>query len=124
MLFYNYQNIKDIAKYNPTRILQTLVKYKDKKILNLDVLNKIKGSSYLLNISDLVNDKTVDILHKMQYLELAAKRNYSDYKYNRFSGLDLSMFPDIDIAKLKYNKLLTVTNNTLNFKYEQVKNGN
>jgi hypothetical protein len=124
IFFFNYPNAKVLTKQDPTKLLKLLVQHYNHKVLDLNIVNKLKGSNFLLNLIDLVEDKTVDILHKYQYLELSAMRRYSDYKYYGFSGIDLSLYPDIDIEKIKHNKLLTVINNAINFKYEQVKNGN
>lgn len=86
-------------------------KYKPSKV-------SLAGSSFLLNPEPLFNDKSTDILYKLQYVKLAARRDYSFYKQYKSKSLQLSYYPDIIIAAIKHNPLLNITQSEILFKYE------
>lgn len=82
------------------------------------------GSSYLLNPKDLFNDKSTDPSYIVQYIKLAARRDYAMYKLYNTTYLDLSYYPDIDRSKISHNPLLKIAGNKLFFKYEEISHGN
>lgn len=87
-------------------------------------LNKIVGTSFLLNAKSLFEDKTTDIAYKAQYIRLAGRRDYLLYKLYGYKHLDLSYFLDINVKIIQHNPLLTITENKIYFKYEElIKNG-
>jgi hypothetical protein len=81
-------------------------------------LSKLFGDSFLLNPDAFFSDTTTDIIYKSQYLQLAGRRNYSDFVHFGATYLDLTLFQDVDLDKLKTNPLLTIANNKIYFKYE------
>jgi hypothetical protein len=87
-------------------------------------LNKLVGTSFLLNAKALFEDKTTDIAYKAQYIKLAGRRDYLLYKLYGYKHLDLSYFLDINVKIIQHNPLLTITENKIYFKYEEIiKNG-
>lgn len=117
-MFFNYDNIWKQAKYNPIKFMALFENYFRGKIFDQRIKNKFIGSSYLLEPEPLIIDRDVDVLYKVQYINLAARRSYSHYKMYGFKGVDLSLFPDINIEAIISNKLLKINNNTITFKYE------
>ena len=101
MLEYHYSK-KLPSKYS---------KYKPSKV-------SLSGNSYLLNPVDLFNDKSTDILYKLQYVKLAGRREYSLYKLYKSKSLQLSYYPDIIYDAIKHNPLLQITQSEILFKYE------
>lgn len=101
MLEYHYSK-KLPSKYS---------KYKPSKV-------SLSGNSYLLNPVDLFNDKSTDILYKLQYVKLAGRREYSLYKLYKSKSLQLSYYPDIIYDAIKHNPLLEITQSEILFKYE------
>lgn len=79
----------------------------------------LRGPSFLLNPIELFNS-VADMAHKAQYIRLAALRSFFIYKIHRFTGLDLSLYPDVSLKLISNNPLLYLTDNNskLNFKYE------
>lgn len=86
-------------------------KYKPSKI-------PLNGQSYLLNPTELFSDKSTDVLYKVQYIKLAARRDYSLYKLYKYKALQLSYYPDIVYDAIKTNPLLNITQSEILFKYE------
>lgn len=81
--------------------------------------HKLSGDNYLINPGQLFFDRSVDILFKAQYIQLAGRRSYQQYKDLGYKHLDLTYFPDLNLQAIKYNPLLTVENNKILFKYEE-----
>ena len=77
------------------------------------------GSSFLLNPEALFKDKTTDFIYKAQYIRLAGRRNYTEYKIYGNKYLDLTLYPDINLLAIKHNPLITTANKQLKFKYEE-----
>ena len=81
----------------------------------------LHGDSFLINPYPVITDKTVSIVHKVQYIRLAAKRSYSDYAFATIKTLDRSFFPDLLLSNVKHNPLLQITQTEIIFKYEEEK---
>lgn len=88
---------------------------------NIKEFSKVSlaGTSYLLNPTPLFEDKSTDILYKVQYVKLAARRDYLHYKQYKSTDLQTSYFPDILYDAIKSNPLLNITPQTIEFKYER-----
>lgn len=84
----------------------------------------MKGHSFLLNPSSLFEDRTTDPSYIVQYIKLAARRDYAMYKLYNITYLDLTLYPDIDKLKILHNPLLTIAGTKLYFKYEEISHGN
>ncbi len=78
----------------------------------------LAGHSYLLNPKDLFEDKGTDILYKLQYVKLAARRDYMLYKQHKYKALQTSFFPDLNYDAIKSNPLLKITQSEISFLYE------
>ena len=76
------------------------------------------GSGYLVN-PEAFFKSTVDILFKAQYLSLAGRRDFGEFKLLGIDYLDLTYFSDINIEAVKYNPLLKIENNKIHFKLEE-----
>ena len=77
------------------------------------------GHSYLLNPKEFFEDKTTDIIFRVQYLKLAGMRDYSLYKQYKYIGLQTSFFPDLAYDNIKHNPLLIIKPTEILFKYER-----
>lgn len=112
MLFFNLQNILKDAENSPRIILQLLNNHYERKI------PKYLGRSFLKNPQEFLSSKQ-DILFKIQYLNLAACRDYHTYRLYSILTLDLSYYPELDKASVKLNPLLEIVNNKILFLYEE-----
>jgi len=88
------------------------------------VRTQMYGQSFLLNPDDLLTDRRTDPSYIVQYIKLAARRDYAMYKLYKITYLDLSYYPDIDRSKISHNPLLSIAGDKLFFKYEEISNGN
>lgn len=84
----------------------------------------LKGESFILNPEPLFSTK-VDSGYVVQYIKLAAKRDYGLYKHYGTKSLLLSYYPDINLEAIKTNPLLVITDSEIHFLYEdkEIKNG-
>lgn len=83
-------------------------------------IRNLLGTSFLLNPAPLFKDKSTDVIFKAQYIRLAGRRDYANYKYYGIKYLDLSFFQDIDLDAIKHNPLLTIKENKIYFKFEEI----
>lgn len=118
-LFFNLELLTKISKSNPTTMVELLKKYYIEKSSNTYVTKNLSGKAFLLNPKDLFSSKENDI-YKAQYIILASKRDYFLYTKYGITTLQLSYYPDINIEKIKYNPLLTITKTEISFLYENV----
>lgn len=124
-LFFNIDNLERIAKRDPSQLVQVLENFykgsppKKNKYSTLPQYNRkdLFGDSFILNPGELLASKH-DPAYVAQYIRLAARRSYLLYKLYKFTGLDLRLYPDIDISKIKHNPLLKIVNSTIYFKFE------
>ena len=79
----------------------------------------LSGHSFLINPLPFFKDKTTDIIYKIQYLKLAAMRDYLLYKQYKYKALQTSFYPDLNRAAISHNPLLKVTQSEILFKYEE-----
>lgn len=129
ILFFDLQTLESESNSDPIKLV-SLLYYHHRKKLAYSVYSKFKpsrkslsGSSFLLNPDDLFDDKTTDILYIVQYIKLAARRNYIMYKFWNRRSLDYTFFPDLRLESIKTNPLLTITDREILFKYEEINNG-
>lgn len=78
------------------------------------------GSSYLRNPEPLLSDMLTDPSYIAQYIRLAARRSYMLFKVYGVKYLDLSSFPEVDISQISHNPLLTIAQNKVYFKHEEI----
>ena len=123
-LFFNLTYLEEISKGNPKIFLSILKSYYNKELPNKHRIkynkDKLKGSSFLLNPKSLFHKSNIDVSYIVQYVILAAKRDYFLYSQYRIKSLNLSFYPDLDLSKIKTNPLLKITSNEIFFLYEEV----
>jgi hypothetical protein len=56
-------------------------------------------------------------------VKLASRRDYALYKKYGVTFLDMSFYPELAIDALKANPLITINQNKIYFKYEEIYNG-
>lgn len=124
-LFFNLQKLEKDSGGDCGKLMALLEYHWSKKLpksIKVDLNKNYAGSSFLLNPSP-VFISTADPLYKLQYIKLAALRDWFLYKTHGVITLDLSYYPDINIKNINHNPLLTITNNTIKFKFEEIYNG-
>ena len=99
-LFFNLETLEQQSKNDPNTFLSMLWYHQTKRLPKKHSKYKpskvnLHGTSYLLNFEELLADKEVDILYKLQYIKLAARRDYSLYKLYNTRSLQSSFFPDV-----------------------------
>jgi len=123
-LFFNISLLEQDTQCNPKLMVEKLKLWYSRKLIPKSYDTKIKpisnlfGDSFLLNPKSFFSDTKTDIAYKSQYLQLAGRRAYGDYKLYGITYLDLSLFQDVDLDKLKTNPLLTIKENKIYFKHE------
>ena len=116
-LFYNLELLSKKSKGNPTKMVELLNRYYTEKSNNTYVSTNLQGKGFILNPVGLFSSKENDI-YKAQYIILASKRDYFLYTKYGITTLQLSYYPDINIEKIKYNPLLTITKTEIGFLHE------
>lgn len=123
-LFFNLQILEEQSCNNATQFM-SMLEYHYSKRLPKSAYTKLRpskvplhGGSFLLNPVSLFNDNSTDILYKLQYVKLAARRDWSLYKQYKYKALQRSFYPDLVIDAIRSNPLLVITDNEVNFKYE------
>lgn len=125
-LFFNLGTLELHTGNDPEYMLAALEKFYNGITIPQSAKEKYKpikqlqaGSSFLLNPEPLFKDHITDPIYKAQYIRLAGRRNYLDYKTQGRKTLDLTLYVDINLSTIKYNPLITTQNNRLLFKYEE-----
>lgn len=126
-LFFNIEVLEKETKGDTQYMLVALERWfkKDRIAKNAKERYKplkksLSGSSFLLNPDKFFKDKTTDSIYKLQYLKLAAKRDYTLYTLYGSKFLDLSFLPDINLSAIQTNPLLLIQQNKIFFKYEEI----
>lgn len=124
-LYFNLALLEDKTQCDPKNLFELLRLHYSKKTIpknnrSRKPLVNLSGTSFLLNPATLFNDKSTDIIFKAQYIRLAGRRDYAQYRYYGTKYLDLSFFSDINLDTLKHNPLLTIKQNKIYFKYEEL----
>ncbi len=125
-LFFNFnvllRDTLDDAEYMVEALRKfylgiTIPKNKHEKYKPLPRLKA--GSSFLLQPEPFFNNTGIDSAYRAQYIRLAALRNYGLYKTYQIKSVDLTLYPDIDLNKIKSNPLLTIANKQIKFIHEE-----
>lgn len=122
ILFFNLENLEKEANGDHHKFMMLLSNYYYKKPPKRGWHHpklKLTGSSFILNPEPLFKIKKLEIVYIIQYIRLAARRDYFLYKQYNVKSLDLSFFPDLNYSAIKYNPLLKIENNQLLFYYEE-----
>lgn len=130
-LFFDINILEQDTKCDPIYLVTALHKFYKGITIPKNSREKYKplrrlkaGSNFLINPEPLFNDNSVDSLYKAQYIRLAARRNYLQYKLFGDTTLDLTLYPDINLQAIQFNPLLSTAQKQLKFKYEGSTNGN
>ena len=110
-LFFSFEKILKHCNNNPYKAKDTLIRH----ILKFDP--KFDGYSFLVNPHPLTKVIGNDI-QVLDYIGLAAQRNYFDYKYLGRSGLNINLC-SVPIERLKTNQLLILGDDYIHFRYEE-----
>lgn len=122
-LFFNLSKLEKEAGSSSLKFLDILKKYHDKKP-TVVASAPIHNSSFLLNPIPIISRyEKEDVNFYVQYVKLAARRDYTLYKYHGVTYLDTSFFPDLAYHSIRNNPLIHLVNNKLYFKYEEIYNG-
>jgi len=113
LLRFDLIKLQKQSKKDPKSLV--LILYKHYRITN----SKISGYNFLINPGKFFFDRSTDILYKAQYIELAGRRSYQQYKDLGQKYLDLTYYPDLNINAIKYNPIITIENNKIYFKHEE-----
>jgi hypothetical protein len=123
--FYSFEKLTKLANYKPYDTLSLLEAYctrtKPRLYISKKALvpPKIHGDSWLIHPYRLISSQSAEDAYKYQYLALASKRDYTLYLTYKVAHLPISFFPDIQLEKIRFNPLLTISNNNIHFKYEE-----
>jgi hypothetical protein len=126
-LFFNLQLLESESGNDEQKFLKLLKYYYDNttvvsKYENYKPLEKsLKGNSFLINPRPVLYSTDRNPTDLVNYIKLAGRRDLLLYKNYKILHLDRSLYPDINIEAIKYNPLLTITNNHIKFKYEESK---
>lgn len=128
MLFFNLELLEALSCNDSNKFMALLEHHHNKQLPSKWLKyqpskQSLSGRSFLLHPEPLFKDKRVDILYKLQYVKLAARRDYSFYKEYNYRGLQTSYFPDLNYDGIKFNPLLKITQSEILFKYEEIENG-
>lgn len=118
-IFFNLKTLLKISKGNPDKIMVLFNKYVKEVKGHCSLTIDLRGSDFLLKPDILIKTPEYSNSDKAQYIVIAGKRNYLEYKKYGFKGLDLSYHIDIDTDKIKYNPLLTIKQNKIYLKFEE-----
>lgn len=124
-LYFNLNLLETESLCDPKKLVELLRLHYSKKTIpknhrSRKPLLNLAGTSFLLNPAPLFSDKSTDVIFKAQYIRLAGRRDYANFKHYGTKYLDLSFFADINLDTLKYNPLLTIKENKIYFKYEEL----
>jgi hypothetical protein len=122
LTFFNVSNIELASKGNPTRFLQLFKNHCKRKLPDPTIKYALHGTSYILHPEPLFIDNKIDILYKIQYIQLAARRDYGMYRLYKRKDLDLTMYPDLELQAVLSNPLLDITKLSIKFLYEEKEN--
>ncbi|NDB57310.1 hypothetical protein EB001_02490 [bacterium] len=123
-LFFNLKTLEQQSNGDSSSFIAMLEYHYSKRLPYKHSKHKpskvsLAGNCFILNPEPLFADKSTDILFKIQYIKLAARRDYNLYRQYNYRALQKSYYPDIDYNSIKYNPLLKITNTEILFKYEE-----
>lgn len=123
-LFFNLKTLEEQSCKDSNKFMTMLEFHWNKKLPTSYAKYKpskvsLAGSSFILNPEPLFSDKGTDILYKIQYIKLAARRDWGLYKQYGYKALQTSYFPDLLYNVIRSNPLLEITDSEIIFKYEK-----
>ena len=126
MLFFDLDILEEGTRCDPQYLVTALYKFWRGQRFPKNAYEKHKplarlrpGSAFLLNPKPLFDDRSTDYTYKAQYIRLAGRRNFANYKTHGTKSLDLTLYPDLDLKAIQSNPLLQLANKQINFLYER-----
>lgn len=122
-LFFNLKTLEEQSCNDSNKFITMLEYHWNKKLPRryskyLPSKVSLAGNSYILRPDLLFADTSTDILFRIQYVKLAARRDWSLYKQYKYKALQTSYFPDLLYDVIRSNPLLEITDSEIIFKYE------
>jgi hypothetical protein len=109
-IFFSWEKIVKHCNSNIFKIL---------KCFKTEEYKKFPGTSFLLEYTELFKLPSTYDAELIEYIALASRRNYFDAEYLHNARLSIYYIYDIDLNKLKSNRLLKIVGKELLFKYEE-----
>jgi len=110
-IFFSWEDIRRYAKDDV---------YKVHKIFKNREYKKFPGYSFLLRPDALISEHSLYTLEVVQYIYLAARRNYFDAKFLHNSRLSTFFIREENLDKIKQNRLLSIVGTEIIFKHEEI----
>lgn len=110
-LFFSFEKILKHCNNNPYKTKDVLIKHFQKPEARFD------GYSFIVHPQPLCSLVGNDI-QILDYIGLAAQRNYFDYKYLGRLGLNIDLC-SVPVEQLKTNQLLKIGGDYIHFRYEE-----
>jgi hypothetical protein len=128
MIRYSWKKIQRVAGRSSLRILATIQSMittqlpRNKYELLYTYMQKdFSGDSYLLDPYSIIFERGYTPKERADYIGLASLRNYAEYLTTNDASLDIFHSP-LKEAAIKQNRLLSIENGRIRFKYEEVMN--
>lgn len=128
ILRYSWGKIRRVSGSDPRRVIMAVKSMLELPRNQFDPLyfyyrKDFTGQSYLVNIEEvLANDYFYKPKEIADYIALASFRNYSQYTTIGDTSLDLLHSP-LGQDTINKNRLLSIENDKIKFKYEEVTQG-
>lgn len=128
-LFFNLQNLELEAQSNPEKLVALLTHHYEGKTLPSrnqkykPSKRSLKGNSFILNPGPILYNRDLDSAYLSQYIKLAGRRDLSMFKLYKVISLDTSFYPELNLQSIKTNPLLNISNNLIQFKFEEIYHG-
>lgn len=126
-LFFNLKILEQDTQCDAEYIVEALHKFYLGVTIPKNVHEKYKplrrlraGSSFLLKPEPFFKNVGIDSAYRAQYIRLAGLRNYGLYKTHGIKSVDLTLYPDVDLQKIKSNPLLIIANKQIKFIHEEI----
>jgi hypothetical protein len=94
------------------------LRYKGKLTKKLRLLSKMglpRGTSYIVNIDSILQERIASDFEIAQYIGLCSLRNFADYKFNGTTSLPEVMAYK---ANVQHNRYITLKNRQMHFVHE------
>lgn len=112
--FFDWNKVKRKAKNDPYKVLAIFEGFAKQ-----GVPPELAGNSFILNVAGLFSAAGY-ANERLDYIILAALRNYFDYEYQGNSSLWLPIATTVvDTVKISKNRLLQINDDFVEFKLEE-----
>lgn len=107
-IFFSWEKITKHCNYNLYKVLD---------VFRSNQYKKFDGYSFLLNPEPLLSLHSIYDSEVVEYISIAAKRNYFDAEYLHNARLSTLY---VDVNKINANRLLKIVGKEILFKYEEI----